>query len=295
MNLSNLLAHCAILFLINPGTGIALPSAEELEEKVIANRLSLRSGHLVFSVRYNKFANDQIYEKIGIKYNMYFDGKMVRSDVSYSHPNWAKKTKTVFGGDFYINDAPQNSSVQTGQIDVDVSNPPESARYIMSQIQEAFDPRLLGLVPGLVEILRTRTLQKAFLYTEEGGQPSVASDVVEGKELLRIDHNLGPSRLISIWIAPQYNFDVEQIRVNINYPLKKYKALASVKTTFREYDFGDKGRQWFPSDVVYRLVENEELKMEQTVHVEQAEFNILLRQICFISRDSGSARADEYS
>jgi hypothetical protein len=254
---------CVLLALMTllPGSDDASSlDTDTIVRRAVGYRAGIQRGHVMFSVRYNRNTNAADYEQVIKNYDMYFDKKSVRSIVHWNHPAWARVTKTVVTDENFISEWSKEDRVVTG---------PRSESTMAIYVQEAFDPRLLGLVPVDVSLLYRSSIGHPFFFSENEHSKAI-DDKLDGQDALRIDYRIAPDRRVRLWIAPRIGYGVLRLERENGTPGQPGHSLAVVSSKFEK---SERGGIWFPKEVTRRQFSGDTLLTEEVIHVERVQLN----------------------
>jgi len=258
MGVANLLVLVCTSQLTPHAVGEPVPSARDLERKILDYRRSLERGHVVLKESHAISRNNPVYEKITRTYDLTFGGPSVRSIVNWKHPEWERTTRAIVTEKDYIKDDNDQFPVKMGAWSDRKDRP-----------QDAIHPSLIGLLNGPLSEFRSREMADIFWYAARGVEPVVTAGQVGVEKAWRIDYQDPGRRLCAtLIVVPRFGYGVTSIEVDT---VAADGQIIPVHST--EAGYGRYGDYWYPGKVVYRCSARAGVSEEEIMEVESAEFN----------------------
>ena len=248
-----------ILILLTTAATAAPPTARELEQKVLAYRRGLKSGHVVIRESNTKYRNGPAYLKIVRTYDLTFDGLKVRSLATWTSPKNERVTRNI--------------STESGAIENDYEDMPvimKRTNEPETRSKDAVHPWLLGLINGPISSFSSSTLDETFRFSKGIAEPTVIATRVGSDPAWQIvyDHPSIDLRA-SVVVVPNFGYGVTSIVFEHVTKTGQRLPLDITTADYRAY-----GKHWYPSKVVYRQHGKQGLAREEIMEVSSADFNI---------------------
>jgi len=198
---------------------------------------------------------------------MWFDGDSVRSFVTVSHPKWTRVYKTIVAGDVFISEWSDKDRVETGD---------RRSVEAPDQVQNAFDPRVLGLVNGSLGLHYTQQLSWKSLLPELGEFNEPVREKLDGIDLIRLESRR-ENQVFCTWFDPARGYNVVRMEMTISgSDGSRFEMITTV-----DLEKLSSPPLWFPRKLQREEYRSGELSSREIVKVEKAEFNIDVPKITF--------------
>lgn len=265
------------------------PTADQLLQSLLDQRLALRSGQLHFTV-------ENIETHFVFEYEYTFDGENRRMDVTYppgsfnsagsSAPStFSRVVKYVVTDEEFLyhivelRENPETYVATKVSMDEWRGNVRDDPRYeyTHSMHKQAFDPRIIGVATqqvgawwriGLSDLLESQTLRTG----------AVRSDRLNDESVWVIDAHYESGIDTRLWFSPEKGGSIVASRVEMDDNGTPFADVMSAKVA--EYPAGN-DQVWFPSEVhSYRELPDGRTS-ESLLRIESAEFNLEIPEETF--------------
>jgi hypothetical protein len=256
------------------GPAAQTPSAQELLDKVLASRKALKTGYVKLSVVYKQ----PIRENDPTKriYELTFSGDQIRSIVQLIFPKLQRETRTIVTPTTVIHD--------DGILGWKVRARPLGESTQVADRQEAFDPRVLGLVINEVSLLwRTTTVETSALWLGvKSGQARVFADTVGDLRAWRIETTHPQGGSLKTWVVPDWGHALSRVELIEEEGGKLSSLRGTLSCSYRKY-----GPHWFLAKSELVTSFKGRVVSHEVIEVLEAEFNMAVDPGAFEMRSLG--------
>lgn len=247
---------------------LAGPSSadDELADKLLRSALEykqgIRTGHVVLRMSYSKA--DESREQTKVRYEIDFDGDQVRSIAEYHGPKGTTTARALMTRRDFLFDEGTPAAAVTGRLTELATDPMTKGR-----LSDAFQPKLLGMVPEPVPAHAGITLGEAFWFANRRPR-SVTRETFGGEDAWKIVYEFeNPGREVRLWIAPRFGHGVvcHELEWTRGRAEGRKPSMLRVESRYKQYT-----DVWFPEVVTYQHLVQGTVQVEQATTVESAEF-----------------------
>lgn len=270
--------YALVMVISQDQSGSISPAVLALERGVLDSRKSIRRGIISFdTVIYMNGNTDQPYAEETVSYWFDLDRSKKRKDLTYrrkpqdspagfQYPDRVITCQNCEREGYFVsyNQMPPQKKGVSALTLLPLARMPQDRREMFG------DPRSLGLIPSLTEVLYSETIEDYFAVpAKKRDQIVLRKDTRDGVDYQMLSYRVLPSEVrVDNWIIPAKGYSVARIVMRGSNHGKPWEVtLESVPRQVERSEY------WFPSKITYVYMEEGKLFNKELVEVTKVSLN----------------------
>lgn len=227
----------------------------QMEKQLIESRRAIHSGQVVLKTVLRVFKQAPETEGVTKTHTTYFEGSKIRCDIESDRGEGVRQSVWTESAFIRSNPASPEAAIFGPKTRSDSSGLP--------------DPRRLGLICWSYDAINTRGYEEILLNPNRHDF-KIEAGSHEGEPVWKVSfrYPVGENDVFGEYWLSEHQGGLP-VYIEVKTAPEKEPYSRSITTKLEEYEVD---QVWFPSEVVFRVTENNEVVAEQVITVEEAVF-----------------------